>query len=75
MTYCKFDSLPAKPLFKWKTSVVHPFDWIASLGLKTNQFGTKPNLAAKILATKFGSFFCGLYNALKNMFNINLIMM
>ena len=38
------------------------------------QSGTKPNLVAKILATKFGSFFCGIYNALKNMFNIDLIM-
>ena len=34
------------------------------------QSGTKPNLVAKILATKFGSFFCGIYNALKKNFNI-----
>ena len=31
------------------------------------QSGTKPNLVAKIVATKFGIFFCGKYNALKNM--------
>ena len=34
------------------------------------QSGTKPNLLAKILATKFGSFFRDIYNALKNMFSI-----
>ena len=34
--------------------------------MQLQQSGTKPDLVAKVLATKFGSFFY-LYNALKNM--------
>ena len=44
--------------------------WIAGIVDWSHQSGTKPNLVAKILATKFGSF-CGIYSALKNMFTIN----
>ena len=38
----------------------------------TEQSSTKPNLVAKILATKFG-IFCDIYNALKNMLNMSLM--
>ena len=45
------------------------------IGCSSYQSGTKPNLVANILATKFGSLFCDIYNALKNMFNTSLIIM
>ena len=38
------------------------------------QSGAKPNLVAKILATKFGVF-CDMYNAFKNMFDMSLMIM
>ena len=40
-----------------------------------DQSGTKPNLVAEILATKFGVFFCYISNVVKNMFNVGLIIM
>ena len=39
------------------------------------QFGTKPNLVAKILATKFGVFFVIYIMFSKNMFNMSLMIM
>ena len=41
----------------------------------TEQSGTKPNLVAKILVTKFGVFFVLYIYIFENMFNMSLMIM